>query len=306
MSCNILGTTHAVITKLPSERLVINHIFAMAFNITLTIPTILLNGAAAITILKSYQLKSKPCYFMILVQSLNDFAVGVLGIPFFVFYLASGIGGLTNCIVATLAIWSTIIPLGISTFTLCVMSIERYIAIKHPYAYRIQVTQKRLTILVGCSAAVVLVIVILSFLYEKLFMIYALVKLTFVFFFVSFVYAKIYVIVRKLSRSENVQCELSPEGNVTRRKLFLQEVKRAKSCFIVVFCFSLLWFLPTTMIILFTKNLNQFERLASQVWCFTFGLCNSSFNSLIFFWTNALLRKETFKMFRGFCVYFKR
>jgi hypothetical protein len=44
------------------------------------IHTVLLNAVAMITILKSSQLKSKPCYFIILVQSINDLAVGIVSI----------------------------------------------------------------------------------------------------------------------------------------------------------------------------------------------------------------------------------
>ena len=154
MSCKILGGTHFVVTKLPSEKFVINYIFAITFNGLLMIPTVLLNAVAIITTLKSSQLKSKPCYFIILVQSVIDLAVGVLSILLMIFFLASGIGGLTNCIAASLAFKSGILPFMLSCVTLSALTIERYIAILHPYAYRTQVTKKRLLIYIGCGAVV--------------------------------------------------------------------------------------------------------------------------------------------------------
>ena len=115
-SCRILGKTHLIITKLPSEIFVINNTVAIASNGLLIIPTILLNAVAILTIVKSSQLKSKPCYFIILVQSIIDLAVGVFSIPLMIFFQASEIGGATDCVAVTLAFRSTLLP----TVTSCV------------------------------------------------------------------------------------------------------------------------------------------------------------------------------------------
>ena len=152
MSCQILGKTRFVITELPSEMYAINYIFAITFNGLLMIPTILLNAVAIVTILKSSQLMSKPCYFIILVQSVIDLAVGVVGIPLLIFYLASGTGGIKNCLAGRLALSSTTLPSMISCVILSALALERYIAILHSYAYSTQVTKKRLLIYVGCGA----------------------------------------------------------------------------------------------------------------------------------------------------------
>jgi hypothetical protein len=157
-----LGTTHFVIEKLSSEKLLINHIFAIAVNGILIIPTLLLNAVAVITIFKSSQLNSKPCYFIIHVQSVLDLAIGVLGIPLFIFFLASAIGGISKGITTTLASRAITVPVGVSTITLSAMTLERYIAILHPYAYSTQVTKRRLLIYIGCFAAVECFVIILS------------------------------------------------------------------------------------------------------------------------------------------------
>jgi hypothetical protein len=57
-----------------------------------------------------------------------------LGIPIFIFFLGSEIGRISNYIAATLAFKSTIIPVGISTITIPAMTLERHVAILHPYA----------------------------------------------------------------------------------------------------------------------------------------------------------------------------
>ena len=142
--CRILGNNISVIIKLPSEKLFINHMLAIVFNGILIIPTIILNAVAIITIWKSSQLSRKPCYFIILVQSVIDLAVGVVSIPLFIFYLKSGLRGDANhCSIVFLAFRLTLLPVGLSTITLIALTLERYIAIVHPYSYSTKVTKKK-------------------------------------------------------------------------------------------------------------------------------------------------------------------
>ncbi|XP_028413379.1 sphingosine 1-phosphate receptor 2-like [Dendronephthya gigantea] len=300
VSCRVLGTVHSIITNLPTKKLLINQIIAIVFNAVLIVPTILLNGVAVVTILKCNQLKSKPCYFIILLQSVNDLAVGVLGLPSFIYFLSTGIGAASNCIIATLAWRSTLIPMAISVFTLLVMTMERYIAILHPYAYVTQMTKRRLLIFVCTSVAIGFTASVLSFAFNRFLKMYVLAQISIVFIFIGFAYTRIFLIIRKLKRSEaRPQVAFSAE-NMTRKKLFLQEIKQAKSCFIVVLTL-ILSYLPTAIFIPFSLNVdnNKIQYLANKTWSVSFGLCNSSFNSIVFFWTKTLLRKEIFKLLKG-------
>jgi hypothetical protein len=293
--CNVMGRTSFLITKLPSEKFLINHIFAITFNSILVISTISLNAVAIKTILKSSQLKSKPCYFIILVQSVIDLAVGVFGIPLFIFFLASGLGGITNCIGANLALGSTLIPIGMSSIALSAMTMERYIAILYPYAYTTMVTKKRLLIFVGSGAVVVASVVALHFLNRKLFQISIAAVQMIIFAATVFAYARIYRVVRKLSGSPNRPHDPAAVENETKMKLFLREIKHAKSCFIVVICFGVLCFLPAVILFPLSSRFDKFEWLALQAWVCTLGLSNSTFNSIIFFWTKKMLRHEALK-----------
>ena len=305
MSCKILGKTYYAITKLPSKNFIINHIFAITFNSILMIPTVLLNAVAIITILKSSQLKSKPCYFIVLVQSMIDLAVGILGIPLFIFFLGIGIGGITNCIAANLAFGSTFIPIGMSSIALSAMTIERYIAILHPYAYSTQVTKKRLLVYIGSGAVVVFFVVFLYFYNRTIFGISLATVEMLIFVFTAFAYARIYLVVKKLSHSPNRPHDPAAVENTTKIKLFLREIKQAKSCFIVVICFGVLCFLPPGIIFPFFSSFDKFEWLAIIVWVCTLGLLNSTVNSVIFFWTKTMLRNEAVKMLNAICLYSK-
>ncbi len=302
MSCEILGKTYFVITKLPSDKFLINHVFAIAVNGILIIPTILLNAIPIITILQSYQLNNKPCYIIILVQSVVDLAVGISSIPLFLVYLASGLGRNSNCIAATLAYRLTGLPIGLSTFTVFALTLERYIAILHPYSYKTQVTKKRLLIFVCISAVVMFSLVIVSF-HNKIRIYLATAIGMLIFFFIAFAYTRIYLVVKKLARSENRTHYVSAAQNLTRMKLFLREIKQAKSCFIVVVCFGLLCFLPATIAFPFFESFDKYKMLAIKIWFYTLIFLNSSVNSLIFFWTKRMLRRKAAKLTNTMCLH---
>ena len=125
VTCQILGVT----TKLPSEKFIMNHILPSQLNDIMITPTILVNGVAVVMIFKSSQLNSKPCYFIVLLQSMFDLAVGIFSIPLSICYLANSIGGTFNCFAASLGYRSTHAPIGVPTITMTAMTIERYIAI---------------------------------------------------------------------------------------------------------------------------------------------------------------------------------
>jgi large-conductance mechanosensitive channel len=292
-SCRFLDTTHLIITNLPSKELWINQVLVIVFNGILIIPTILLNAVAIITIWKSTQLNRKPCYFIILVQSVTDLAVGVVGIPLFIFYLGIALGGYEHlCSVAYLAFRSTFLPVGLSTFTLLALTLERYIAIVHPYAYSTEVTKKRLLTFIGCCDAGEFFVLFLSLRDQRILDIYALIKLTVVFLLITFAYTRIYFVVKKLSRSPCRPQNASSDENVTRMTLFLREIKQAKACFVVVICFCALSFLPAAIAIPLFPTLNKFDELALTVWAITISLFNSSANiSVIFKGINIYGRK---------------
>ena len=303
MSCKILGKTHFVTSKFKSRKFVVNHIFAITFNGVLVIPTILLNAVAIITILKSSQLKSKPCYFIILVQSVIDLAVGAFGIPLLIFFLASGIGGITNCIAARLASKSALLPFMLSCVTLSALTLERYIAILHPFAYKTQVTKKRLLIYVGCGAVVAISLCLASLFNPILSLICLTATEILIFVFTVFAYTRIYLVVKKLSRSPNRPHDPAAVENTTKIKMLLQKFKHAKSCFMVVICFGVLCLLPPAITLPLSAKLEQSEIGAVLAWAYTFNMLNSCVNSVIFFWTKTMLRTEAVKMLNTMNMY---
>ena len=296
ISCQIFGKTYFLITKLPSKHLLINHVSGIVVSSILIIPTVLLNAIAIKTILRSSQLYSKPCYFIILLQSVIDLAVGVLGIPLFILYLASGIGGFSNCYVSTLALQLTFLQVSVSEVTINVITLQRYLAILHPHFHRTKVTKKRLLIVeaFGCVGVIILILFFRTTKNTA-----GAVGVTLVFLFNAFAYTKIYLVVRKAARSRKQLQDLASDQKFTRLILFFHNIKQAKSSFMVVICFFILVFLPTAIAGPFYASADKFEQLVIIIWINVLLQSNSSVNSVIFFWARPLLKTDALKILKN-------
>jgi hypothetical protein len=56
--------------------------------------------------------------------------------------------------------------------------------------------------------------------------------------------------------------------------------------------------LPGIIALAIFPMLNSFQQLAVSAWAFTLSLSNSSANSIIYFWTKTILRKEALKILK--------
>ena len=189
----------------------------------------------------------------------------MLGIPLFIYYLSSSIGGISNCFAASLARRLMHAPIEGSSITVTAMTLERYIAILHPFSYKTQVTKNRLLKFVSGIVTVEFLVIILSFKSRWFLQIYIILKVTLVFFITAFVYTRIYLVVKKLARAQKKQNDAAAVMNLTKRKLFFQEIRQARSCFIVVVCFFALSFLPPIVSILFLTSINAYKALAIRI-----------------------------------------
>jgi hypothetical protein len=116
--------------------------------------------------------------------------------------------------------------------------------------YETQVTKKRILVYV-CGGCCALFIVFLSRNRSIITAFCAAMILTF-FCFTAFVYTRIYIVIRKLVRSEKrPACESDGNQNVIKRKMF-RESRHARSCFAIVVCFGI-FLLPLVLLMVFFK-----------------------------------------------------
>ena len=79
----------------------------------------------------------------------------------------------------------------------------------------------------------------------------------------------------------------------------LSQLKMSKSSFLIALCY-LCCYMPALFFAAARANasINSLRALASP-WCLLFVMLNSCLNSVIFFWRNASLRKETINVLQN-------
>ena len=292
MSCK---TSVSTIHQFPDQRYERSHIAVIVCNIMLIFSTISLNGISVITIRNSSQLRNKICYFMVQLQSVVDLSVGILGIPLFLYLLITPYLENVDCTLVAIASRTSTVPAGLSILTMLAM--ERYVGVIHPYRYQTHVTKRRILFFVLGNGLILFFAVVYSFRDPRVLHTY-LRGLVFVFLVLTgFVYTRIYLVIRKIIRSEARPAYESEESQ-DKRKIF-RESRHARSCFLVVICFAFCM-LPVTIGALFFFSDESNFRMYSN-WTLTMVISNSSINSVIFFWTKTLLRTEALKILKSVC-----
>lgn len=300
LRCNLWNIESYYIKEITSDINGLIHYIAMGIFICVVILfTLLLNGVAMVTIMKSCQFYNKPCYFVIFVQSCIDFSSGVIAMPLSLVFIVDSFIETPNCFITTLAYIMLISSYELSLICYVALTWERYIAILQPYSYTTKVTKRKLMISLGFAYLLDLPTSATLFVFSQMYFLYIrITKLMIFFSLFLYTYTRIYIVIRKISRRTNSVD--SSQGSISRSKLFLQQVKLARSCFFAVACFLVFMILPMVTIFAFSSVLEyggpELQLLSS--WMIYVSFTNSIVNSIIFFWSKALLRKEAFRLLK--------
>ena len=174
----------------------------------------------------------------------------------------------------------------------------------HPVAHRTQMTKKRLLKYLYFSALAILAMMLMAFVYKTLYYIFTTANICISLTLIAFVYIRILSTARR-----RFSLEIQPgHGKVginsrgkNRKQQFVREFKLAKSCFFVIITFFFC-FIPISVISVLSVNVSR-EMLPKfgllQSWAITLALSNHSLNSLIFFWTRPMLKKEAKKVLKN-------
>ena len=295
--CLVKNAKFDFVIVFPSTKYFINHVICCVVNALLTFTTIFLNTLTLLAYWKSLQLKKKPSYFLVMLLSANDIGVGFFSNSTFTVRLLLEIFGSGNCFWPMLCRTLTLGLSGMSLMTLFILNMERYLSIMHPVFHRNKITKQKLVI-----AAVILWFCSamgsgFHFINEGIGGILTLFAITIVLVTVTLIYTKIFCTIRGASVNAspvNRNLGQNPEILSTlNRKRFLQKVRQAKSCLVVVIC-TFFCFLPT--IITSSLKKGSFSVIVLKLWSMTFILMASALNSIIFFWKNQILRNEAKKV----------
>ena len=195
---------------------------------------------------------------------------------------------------AVVVIELTNIVNGASFLALLVMNLNMYLATYHPVYHRTSVTKGKLLILLTIMIVFELVLTVLSL--NSLVISYDIAIL--VFFIIAnppllFFDCKLLLIGRKRHKRN----EISP--NIKKTFSF----KNINSCLLAVACLVLLQIIPVFIYVGIQMSLDDVQRWDScnsaALWAKTIVSTNSTFNCLIFYWKNTILRAEGIKVVKS-------
>jgi hypothetical protein len=295
VTCSRASKTTQLVISFESTAHENNRISNVVFLVLLMFPTIFLNAVAIITIQKTRSLKTKLCYYVILVQSSVDLGVGCFGTPIMIIYLLSPFLKVDLCVLFFFAKSTIFLSSGLSVVTLCALTMERYLCTFHPVAHRTRLTKKGFaTYTIGSALILMAIVVASTFSENDVTRIAATGILSIFSIFNLFAYVRIYFKIRSMTRESRARVSPNDVAWQENRKRHVGKTKQALSCFIIVMSFTVL-LLPYVLSPIFV----QFENMVWNAyfwWSISLVILNSSSNSVIFFWRNALLRKEAIKL----------
>ena len=279
-------------------------VFLCIINIIFMVAGIFLNSVVIISLWRSSQLRKKLCYFMILVLSCFDLAVVTITHPLLIVSTIYFSQGEINEILHESSTKQSMyfILHGSSLIVLFTLNVERFLALTCPFFHQASVTKKRLlnfqafwtVIVVGLSPLV-------YFNLETIVQIFARVAvLSFLFLFIYSNY-KILIIAKSKRADERVAPTTAMDENRKTRILNLKSFSTcslAVGCFFCCFCPYIIY---AALRLASRTSLSERQFLLFYHWSNTFISLNSTtFNCVIFFWRNSILRREGMNIVNAF------
>ena len=260
---------------------------------------IFLNSVVIISLWKSTQLRKKLCYFMIFILSYFDLAVVVINHPIIIWFSIETFLEIRIELLHSIAVHTSILLGGYSLLALLTLNFERYLALNYPFFHQKSVTKKRVLLSLACICflntiltALTLQDLVISY---RLKSIIILSNLLFIIFFLTYKIVKIAITKAPTDVQESLR---------TNRKSKIRGAKILKTfftCYLAVLCY----FICYTPVIIYSSvcidywNPNgEMCNVKIGLWITTSAIMNSTFNCLVFFWRNSILRREGMKVIK--------
>ena len=274
----------------------INLIFIFAVNVFFFFSGICLNSLVILSFWRSVQLRKKLCYFTIMILSCCDLLAVLTNNPLMAFISMSWLTRKldVNARWAHISLRSTSAFLAFSLFALLVMNFDRYLATSYPIFHRTSVTKGRLLTLLATLIIVEITLNAMSVNnFVISFQVHGLIYCILLIPPMLFINYKLFLVVRKSRENKIISTDM--------KKTF--SLKNVSSCLLVVACvvvFSIPIFVyiglrinsPETIYTLDNANL-------AGMWTITIASMSCTFNCLIFYWKNKVLRTEGLKVLKS-------
>ena len=274
---------------------VINLIFIFAVNVFFFFSGICLNSLVILSFWRSVQLLKKLCYFMIMLLSCCDLLAVLTNNPLMALISMSWLTGKLdiNARWAYISLRSTNNVLGFSLFALLVMNFDRYLATSYPIFHRTSVTKGRLLTLLAILIIIEITLGAMTVTQFVPFQVHAVILCTLVIPAMLFINYKLFLVVRKSRKNKRISPDM--------KKSF--SLKNISSCLLAVACVvvaSIPVFVYVGLRINSPKTKYTLDNAnLAGMWAKTISLMNCTFNCLIFYWKNKVLRTEGLKVLKS-------
>ena len=276
----------------------INLIFIFALNVFFFFSGICLNSLVILSFWRSVQLRKKLCYFMIMVLSCCDLLAVLTNNPLLALITMSWLTGKVdaNASWAHISLGSTRIFLVYSYLALLVMNFDRYLATSYPIFHRTSVTKGRLLTLLAILIIIQVILDVMSvndFVISEQLYVNFLITCILIIPAMLFINYKLFLVVRKSRKNKRI----SPDMKKTL------SLKNISSCLLVVVCVVMIS-IPWCVYIGLRANSPETTHTLDDanlawLWAVTMSLMNGTFNCLIFYWKNKVLRTEGLKALKS-------
>ena len=283
------------------------HAILLCFlNTSFMVVGIILNSAVIISLWRSPQLRKKMCYFTIFVLSCFDLGVVAIVQPLVMLSTILWSMQMYSAHIETTRTYMDLLLVGSSMFALLTLNIERFLALTRPFFHQTAVSKGKLTLFLALQIITVVVLLLLKLFYSeaKLYLSILIgVFILLLWLILAFLNYKMLVIVKSKREYELrvAPAPLETPGNQARQKRRKRDFKNISTCCLAVGCFFCCSFLVIICRIWsYTLKLPMHDRrrILFDIWASTFVYMNSTFNCVIFFWRNSILRREGMKILK--------
>ena len=283
----------------------INALFLCLLNVSLMVAGIFLNSVVIISLWRSSQHRKKLCYFTILFLSCFDLAEVTITHSALILSTILWFMHIYYEEMKYTFVYTGILFGGFSMFALLTLTIERFLALTYPFFHQTAVTKRRLIVFQTFGMIILVALSPFNVIFYGHKLSYMLITV----FILSLLFLLIYLNYKMfiIAKSKHKEGRIGPTSTATsshqqrkRRKL---NFKNISTCSLAVACFSVSSFPKIIFCVWrFTSKSPFYDRqvMLFTLWSCTFLAMNSTFNCLIFFWKNSILRREGMKVVKCF------
>ena len=278
------------------ESIILNVVCLCTINATFMVVGTFLNTVVIIGLWKSSQLRKKLRYFIIFALSCIDLAVIVITHSAQILSTISVFFGQINETWEVIRINMASILHGSSMHALFVLNVERFIALSYPFFHRKSVTKRRLIFLFIILMVLLSCVLALSNLLDLKTLANLVTTVYLLSFLLLFTYLNYKTFIIAKSKRDN---DRIASYNDQERKTLKLHFKDISTCLLAVICFfvcSSPQMIYSTLRLTSKTPFHDSRVIIFHLWSCTFVSMNSTFNCLIFFWRNSILRREGIKI----------